>query len=79
MTEQSPRDSEISSAPLRAHVAGETNTAPVHAPSDKAEPTSRESWTSEELLGDRVEVKIVHGGEVYRLRRTRQDKLILYK
>ena len=39
----------------------------------------RESWRSEELLGERNEVLIVHGSEVYRLRRTRQDKLILYK
>jgi hemin uptake protein HemP len=40
---------------------------------------SRESWRSEELLGDRTEVLILHGNEVYRLRRTRQGKLILYK
>jgi hemin uptake protein HemP len=40
---------------------------------------SRDSWNSKELLGDRLEVLIVHGDEVYRLRRTRQDKLILYK
>ncbi len=39
----------------------------------------RQSWRSEELLGERTEVLIVHGSEVYRLRRTRQDKLILYK
>ena len=42
-------------------------------------PAARESWRSEELLGERTEVLIVHGSEVYRLRRTRQDKLILYK
>jgi hemin uptake protein HemP len=42
-------------------------------------PVPRESWRSEELLGERTEVLIVHGSEVYRLRRTRQDKLILYK
>jgi hemin uptake protein HemP len=40
---------------------------------------ARESWRSEELLGQRTEVLIIHGSEVYRLRRTRQDKLILYK
>ena len=45
-----------------------------------AEPVAaREQWNSAELLGDRTEVLIVHGSEVYRLRRTRQDKLILYK
>ncbi|MCI0359817.1 MAG: hemin uptake protein HemP [Planctomycetaceae bacterium] len=43
------------------------------------QPTTRDSWRSEELLGERTEVLIVHGNEVYRLRRTRQDKLILYK
>jgi len=40
---------------------------------------SREAWRSEELLGERTEVLILHGGEVYRLRRTRQGKLILCK
>ena len=40
---------------------------------------ARESWRSEELLGNKTEVLILHGTEVYRLRRTRQGKLILYK
>ena len=40
---------------------------------------TRESWRSEELLGERTEVMILHNGEAYRLRRTRQGKLILYK
>jgi len=31
------------------------------------------------LLGSRNEVEIAHQGETYRLRRTRQDKLILTK
>ena len=31
------------------------------------------------LLGNRNEVEITHQGETYRLRRTRQDKLILTK
>ncbi len=39
----------------------------------------RDSWRSEELLGDRPEVLILHNKEVYRLRRTRQGKLILHK
>lgn len=34
---------------------------------------------SETLLGSRGEVEIVHQGETYRLRRTRQGKLILTK
>ena len=40
---------------------------------------AREAWRSEELLGERTEVLILHRGDVYRLRRTRQGKLILYK
>jgi hemin uptake protein HemP len=47
---------------------------------DQQRPTEpRQSWRSEELLGDRTEVLIQHNDEVYRLRRTRQGKLILYK
>jgi hemin uptake protein HemP len=48
-------------------------------PSPPHQSSAREAWLSEELLGDRSEILIKHGGEVYRLRRTRQDKLILYK
>lgn len=36
-------------------------------------------WDSEELLAGRQEVLIRHHGEVYRLRLTRNDKLILNK
>lgn len=39
----------------------------------------RELWLSEELLGNRKEILIKHGAEIYRLRRTRQGKLILHK
>ncbi len=39
----------------------------------------REIWRSEELLGTRKEVVILHGDQRYRLRQTRQGKLILYK
>jgi hemin uptake protein HemP len=45
---------------------------------DPPRPT-RESWRSDELLGTRDEVFIQHNNDVYRLRRTRQGKLILYK
>lgn len=40
---------------------------------------ARDAWRSEELLGDRAEVLIMHNNEIYRLRRTRQGKLILHK
>ena len=54
--------------------------ADVQQPSDPAaENYQRDSWRSEELLGDRSEVTILHNNEAYRLRRTRQGKLILYK
>jgi hemin uptake protein HemP len=48
-------------------------------PETYAEGSSRTSWRSEELLGTRDEVSIVHNNETYRLRRTRHGKLILYK
>lgn len=59
-------------APLAPPDAEQT----VAAPADNA---VRQSWRSDELLGDRQEVLILHNNDVYRLRRTRQDKLILYK
>ena len=55
-------------------------TAPVIAPrAASAAQAAREAWRSEELLGERSEVLILHGSDTYRLRRTRQGKLILYK
>lgn len=45
-----------------------------HAP---GEPPRR--WTSEELLAGQPEALIEHGGDLYRLRCTRNGKLILYK
>ena len=59
---------------LPAHLPEEP---PAAQPTFSAEP--REAWSSEELLGERTEVRILHNNEVYRLRRTRQGKLILYK
>ena len=46
-----------------------------------SQPPSRpkELWYSEELLGTRREILIKHGDEIYRLRCTRQGKLILHK
>jgi hemin uptake protein HemP len=49
------------------------------SPKLAAEDCQRDVWRSEELLGDRAEVTILHNNETYRLRRTRQGKLILYK
>ena len=57
------------------------NPSPVEL--SPAEPSrhleSRQAWRSEELLGERTEVQILHNNDIYRLRRTRQGKLILYK
>lgn len=39
----------------------------------------RRAWRSEELFGSEVEVLIAHGDQLYRLRRTRNGKLILCK
>jgi hemin uptake protein HemP len=50
---------------------------PFPPPTEPAKP--RDAWSSDELLGARCEVQILHNGEVYHLRRTRQGKLILYK
>lgn len=51
------------------------NTAPLHAASPSATP----SVESRNLLNGASEVLIRHGNEVYRLRHTRNDKLILTK
>ena len=39
----------------------------------------RKVWRSEDLLGSESEAVIVHRGQEYRLRCTRQGKLILFK
>ena len=64
----------MSDPPLNSDQPPPGAAEPVQPP-----PAARQSWRSEELLGERTEVRIVHGSEVYRLRRTRQDKLILCK
>jgi hemin uptake protein HemP len=46
---------------------------------EKEVAAAKASYQSVELLGDRKEVLIHHNDEVYRLRRTRHDKLILCK
>lgn len=47
--------------------------------SPRAASPSEPPLTSTELLQGRREVLIQHGGETYRLRHTRNDKLILTK
>lgn len=48
----------------------------IRAPGDKLQPPRMDS---RELLRGQRELVITHGDEQYRLRRTRQDKLILTK
>lgn len=48
-------------------------------PENSAETTQARHVTSEELFAGGEEVTIVHRGAPYRLRITRQDKLILTK
>ena len=52
-----------------------TNVAPVAAP----ERSPPRVWNSEDLLGTEAEALIMHRGQTYRLRCTKQGKLILYK
>jgi hemin uptake protein HemP len=55
-------------------------TPAAHPPAKADAPASaRVVWTSQELLGDRKEVTIQHGELQYRLRQTKQGKLILYR
>jgi hemin uptake protein HemP len=69
---------DIQPTPPTPPADGHSGAASHHA-AEFAAPAAREKWNSAELLGDRIEILIQHGSEVYRLRRTRQDKLILYK
>jgi hemin uptake protein HemP len=53
---------------------------PTHVDSGaRLSPAERESLSSTELLQGRREVLIRHGEEMYRLRLTRNGKLILHK
>ncbi len=57
----------------------DTSPAQSSEPEPQRQPAPKELWYSEELLGTRREVLIKHGDEIYRLRCTRQGKLILNK
>jgi hemin uptake protein HemP len=50
----------------------------VPRPCDDPPPSPR-IVRSEDLLAGAVEIHIQHAGEIYRMRRTRSGKLILYK
>lgn len=52
---------------------------PVPSPAAFVRDERPPQFSSQALLGDRPEVQIVHGDQVYRLRRTALGKLILTK
>jgi hemin uptake protein HemP len=65
--------------PMSENDAVSVSLPEANDPAADSPPPPRDTWLSEELLGERTEILIKHGSETYRLRRTRQDKLILYK
>ena len=52
---------------------------PAPTPAQVVPGEQQRVWHSETLLGDQAEAIILHQGKPYRLRRTKQGKLILYK
>lgn len=55
------------------------NERPAEAEAPLRRQETRKVWRSEDLLGSECEAVIVHRGQEYRLRCTRQGKLILFK
>lgn len=53
--------------------------SPEPAVPDKARVPAQPVFTTEELFGSAIEIGIAHHGETYRLRITRQGKLVLNK
>ena len=68
-------------APCRSSVASGDARQAVRSPSGAAFPgrMAPSSWRSQDLLGGRKAVEIIHDGMVYRLQATRLGKLILTK
>jgi hemin uptake protein HemP len=59
--------------------ASRGSSAPAGPETSPARTTDSRSVSSRELLGSEGRLDILHNGEVYRLRVTRQKKLILTK
>jgi|GEM_PF-1061101 hemin uptake protein HemP len=68
----------IEGATLSEGTQNEEPTA-EHSPLPLRREEKRKIWRSEDLLGSECEAVIVHRGQEYRLRCTRQGKLILFK
>jgi hemin uptake protein HemP len=52
---------------------------PPPASPEQPRPSAAVVWTSEEILKGTKEIQILHHSEIYRLRLTKNDKLILSK
>lgn len=61
---------------LAADAIAAQNPPPATATSERPPPRI---WNSDDLLGAETEALIMHRGQTYRLRCTKQGKLILYK
>jgi hemin uptake protein HemP len=61
------------------HEENPATTPHAELPPHAQTPETKRTWRSEELLQAQDEVLIVHGEQVYRLRQTRNGKLILCK
>jgi hemin uptake protein HemP len=65
---------------MNVHVEGVGSEQPLLSPrQDCAQGGAKRTIRTAILFGSRTEVLIDHRGEIYRLRITRQDKLILTK
>lgn len=65
--------------PGRLHIANDSHSRYRHAVPNESPPTPAPRIDSQSLLRGQVEVEIIHGQEIYRLRHTRAGKLILTK
>lgn len=63
---------------LVPHPPGQPPALPYPGPASGAD-DAPPRVSSQSLLGGRAEIEILHGGQVYRLRRTALGKLILTK
>lgn len=61
-----------------ANLPGEPG-QPVSSASQEPQLPQHPTWRSEDLLMGSNEAYIIHGEDVYRLRRTRSGKLVLFK
>ena len=75
------RDTLSGSVSQRRHEANVTpkNDLPQHVDTRPAAPPGQRTFTSQELFEGADEIVLLHNGAQYRLRVTRQDKLILTK